>query len=404
MKKVAIIGSGIAGVATAHYLGTDFDITIFEKNEKPGGHVDTHWVDGVPIDAGFIMFNERKYPLFIRFLKDLGLPYAKSQTSFAIDNRARGTVVKGASYFRAVLSEKSPWSIGYWRLIRDGGRFRKLALKYNDSLDPTLGILDYLQLQRFSRTFIYDYFLPMMAGLMSESLAGIETYPMKRALNFLMNHGLLCFLPHWPWLYVKNGYQSYIDQVIDQDHITLRLATPVLEVSAQMEVCTESGTEKFDHVVMACEADVALKLLASPTKDQSELLSVFKYKHNHGYLHTDDSIVPGDRSQWGAHMVHLNADHTASCFSIWCNPMLELPTDTDYFMTLNPWMQIDPEKIIAPLDYRHLSVSPEVLQAQKKLHTLNENGPIYFAGAYFKYFHEDAMRSAFAVAKQIKAT
>lgn len=409
MKKIAIVGSGIAGFASAYYLSSTDQITIFEKEDRLGGHVDTHQVRDpsgnlLSIDTGYIMFSEAKYPRFVAFLRDLKVIYKKSKMSFCVDDHSRGKTLFGASFFMSVLQSKSCFTITYWHLVLDGIKMRNLALKTQGDICTKMTIDEFMNLHHFSEAFREEYFLIMAAGLMSTSVEAVRHYPMNRLLNFLINHGLICFLPPLSWCYVENGYDTYLKKVLEQLNVTLRLSTPVQSikrVGTKAQVQTKDGVVEFDAVIMACEADTALKLQASPTNLEKEILEAFKYNLNAGLLHTDEAIMPQNKKRWGGHTVHVNEDKTKGCFTIWLNPILQLPSTHNYFLTLNPWMQIDPGKVVKEVRYRHLIVSSEVLQKQPSLPKLNEAGPVYFVGGYFKYFHEDAMNSAFQVAQKL---
>lgn len=406
-KKLAIVGSGIAGVATAYFLKDHYDITLFEKNDKLGGHIDTHQVevDGttIPIDTGFIMFNERKYPTFITFLKTLNIPYGKSKMSFGIQNDSTNTYVSGQSFYFALLRSKSVFTKDFWRLIKDMHRFRKITLTQPEHLDAAITVADYLESHNFSRVFNEEYLLVVFAGLMSQSMEGIKKYPVRRIINFLRNHGLLCPLSHYPWLYVKQGYDRYVHQALKQTNASIRLNTPVKSVRRSEQVVylkTDDGEEVFDNIVIACEADIALKILENPTPKEKQILRAFRYNKNDGLLHTDTSVMPTDKP-WAAQTVHLDAKKENGCFTIWLNPMLGLPTEKPFFTTLNPSMKIAEDKIVKPVSYRHLQLSRKVLEQQTHLPELNDTGPVYFVGSYFKYFHEDGMTSAKSVSQKL---
>jgi len=409
-KKIAIIGSGIGGVASAHYLPKDCDITIYEKLDRAGGHVDTHEVTDsagqtLHIDTGYIMFNRSQYPTFISYLKDQGISPSKSSMSFRMDSQHLKADTKDRSMFLAVLKSKSVLRPVFWRLLKDGIAFHQCGSKDCALIDPNLTVVEYGKQKGYSDVFIEEYLVVMTAGLMSQSIKDAREFPMRRVLNYLKNHGLICLMARHQWLYVAGGYKRYLEPVLAQSNVTLELSTSVTRVetlpNGKVMVSSGLGEKQYDAVIMTCEVDTTRKLLQNPTALQTDILSPFVYRTNTGFLHQDASIMPQNKDKWAAFNVHVSPNGDAGCFSIWLNPILGLPSADDYFMTLNPWMPIAEAKVIKPLSYRHLRLTTEVFNAQHRLDELNDHGPIYFAGAYYNYFHENAVASAKKVAALI---
>ncbi|NCP67304.1 NAD(P)-binding protein [bacterium] len=410
MKKIAIIGSGIAGISSAHYLPDDAEITIYEKLNRPGGHVDTHYVidsvgNSLAIDTGYIMFNQSQYPTFMEYLKELRISPAKSEMSFRMDSQHLKADTKHRSMFLAVLKSKSIFSPQYWQLLKNGLAFHQCGSKDCALIDPNLTVVEYGKSKGYSEVFIEEYLVVMAAGLMSQSIGSAREFPMRRVLNYLKNHGLICLMARHQWLYVPGGYQRYLEPVLAKSNVKLELSTPVSAVetlaNGKVVVTSGLGNVQYDAVIMACEVDTTLKLLQNPTELETKILSPFLYRTNNGFLHQDESIMPANKEGWGAFSLHVNPSGAAGCFTIWLNPILGLPTADNYFMTLNPWMPIAPDKVVQPLSYRHLQLTTEVFKAQGHLDELNQSGPVYFAGSYFNYFHENAVASAKKVAQFI---
>jgi predicted NAD/FAD-binding protein len=405
--KIGIIGGGIAGVATAYYLGKEHEITIFEKNSKLGGNVDTHFVPQkngrlLPIDTGFISFNVKEYPLFVDFLKQLNVPFGASDMCFGIADARNGTQCVGKNYAAGLL-KSLPFGGAMWRaFLYDMIRLPGIVKHKKEEITPCMSLTDFCEKYAFSEVFCDQYLYPVAAGLFSSSIENIADFPIRRVLHYLQNHGLLTLTGKSDCLYVEGGYDRYLRAATDKEGVCVKTQTPVIGVEGTT-VHTEKETHVFDAIVCACEADIALKLMLNPTETQKEVLGAFKYKINRGFLHTDTSILPVEKKMWGTHISHVNPDGSRGCYSIWLNKILRLKTDETYWMTLNPWQKIDADKIVAPLEYRHLILNAEALRAQKKLESLNQKGPVYFAGSYWKYFHEDAMVSAHCVAQKINA-
>ena len=410
-KRVAIIGGGIAGIAAADALGADFDITIFEKNISLGGNIDTHIVKdetgkNLFIDTGFISFNRLNYPHFISFLNKLNIPIKKSSMSYGVQNKHQRVNASGSNYALAVLWSFSPFTSAFWVFIRDILKFWWVAQFKFSTITYDMSLKQFSQKFKFSSTFHTHYLQSVAAGQWSQSLLSAGDFTARRVLNFLRNHNLVSPFGRSKCLFVPGGYHQYLDAAVTPKNIKVKLKSRVSEVSTkngQAYLIANGKKQEFDHIILACEADIALKLLSEPSPIQQDLLSALPYKINNGFLHTDSSILPENKKHWATQMMQINTAGDKSCYTIWLNKILCLKTKTNYFMTLNPWQEINAESIIAPLSYRHLVLTPRGLAAQKRLDELNEDSSILFAGSYWNYFHEDAVVSAQRVAAIISA-
>lgn len=404
--KIGIIGGGIAGVAAAYYLGSKFDITLFEKKSKIGGNVDTHFVTDdagkeLAIDTGFISFNTKNYPLFTQFLRSLNIPFEPSIMSFGISDDFHKNYSAGSNYAKAILDCYSDQKEIYQKIKNDLNKFPIIVADNNKKITAQMTMLDFVDTFDFSDVFADRYLYPVSAGLFSQSINDIKKFPVRRILNYFQNHNLMNLDGFSDCLYVKYGYNTYLEKALLGSNIITNLNAEVTKVEKNT-VYTKNKSYEFDAIIIACEADIALKLLAQPTPLQQDILTPFRYKINTGYLHSDTSIFDTDAGKWATHLAQINADQSRGCYSIWLNNILKLESKTPYFMTLNSWQSIQPKKIISKLSYRHLILDEAVIKLQPRLHELNNNTNTYFVGSYYKYFHEDAMRSSLQVTDIIK--
>lgn len=391
-RKIAVVGSGIAGLACAWKLAPHAEVFVFEQASRPGGHIHTHEVQDIDgrelkIDTGFIMFNRIQYPRFCALLNELGVSTAESKMSFAFPGARPGSTFSSAALnqFQGLFAVK---------LEEELAVFHSMIDDYSEHLMP-LTLKEFLAHGDFSETFVDSFLIPLVKGLFSMNSAQAMQIPMQRVFQFLRVHGLHDLQPKSPWLFVPGGYQDYVQKILMHENIDLRLNSKVESVSSDSLLVCGGEEHQFDAIVLACEADIALRLLESPSERQQELLSPFEYKLNKGFLHSDESVFSEHESFSGIALHHSN---DAGCISLHLNALLQLESRQNFFMTLNPAFEIDPKHQVANLAYRHLVVTPEVLAAQSQLHQLNGEGPIYFAGAYWRYFHEDALKSAQQVA------
>lgn len=407
-KKIAIIGSGIAGLASSYFLHRDIDITIFEKNNSFGGHIDTHHLkdntgQNIPLDTGFLSFNKKNYPEFINLLNSLEVEYGESKINYAMEYKNKYS--KSSSIIGLALNKFSCDSIEYKILKKDAKKFFSID---NSTLDSSITVEDIIETKEYSLLFFNEFLLPTISGMLSRSIEESKKMPLKRIYNYFQNHELLGFEEYEKILYVKGGYDRYVKKIIALPNITAYSNTAVTQViqnDTGVTINSSRGEEKFDDVILGCEADIALKIIADPSSITKEILAPFEYRENFSLLHNDEEIMPHNKSSWATYTMHISPDNKYGCYTIWLNPMLQLETKENFFFTMNPWMNIDNNKIRKTMKYRHLKPTEQTLKNQSKLHDLNDAvGNIYFAGAYYKYFHEDAVVSAKYVAEKIKPT
>lgn len=408
-QRIAIIGSGIAGLTTAYLLNRRHDITVFEANDYIGGHTHTVAVSTAAgdfeIDTGFIVCNDRNYPHFLRFMKLLGIGLQPTQMSFSVRNDSLDVEYNGHnlnSLFAQRRNLLRPRFIGF---VRDILRFNEAAKQAvaDDRLgDQTLtGFLADLKLGSMLRD---SYLLPMVAAIWSCSVRQAGDFPLRFFLQFFVNHGLLDIRNRPQWYVLKGGSHAYIEPMTAGFKERIRLQTPVRAVRRQqagIAVSTDQGTEYFDQLVLACHSDQALQILENPTQQESAILGDLQYQNNEVILHQDTSIMPRRPLAW-ASWNFLAGDSRALPVVTYCMNILQgLTTPEPFLVTLNPEQRLDPDKIIQRFNYAHPVYSLASRAAQLRRSEICGKDRIHYCGAYwYDGFHEDGVRSALDVCER----
>ena len=418
--KVAIVGSGIAGLGCAHALLAErrhgVQVTLFEASPRLGGH--THTVDvrldatEYPVDTGFLVFNERTYPNLIALFAELGVPTAKSDMSFAVSMPLAqgrrlewaGTDLNGVFAQRRNLA--SPRFLG---MLADILRFNRQATRIaqdEGSADAaTLG--EFLDRHRYGETFRRWYLLPMAAAIWSCPMRTILGYPLATFLRFCHNHGLLQ-VDHRPqWFTVAGGARQYVQKIAARLP-DVRVGTPVLAVSrneaaGKVSVRTARGIETFDQVVLACHSDQSAALLADADGTERQLLADARYQPNRAVLHTDARLMPRLRKVWSSwNYLSDGGDEPNVSVTYLLNKLQPLPFRTPLFVTLNPVVEPAADQVIAEFDYEHPIFDARMIAAQRRLPEVQGRRRLWLAGAWTGYgFHEDGLKSGVAVARAL---
>ena len=428
--RVAIIGSGISGLATAHALSGKADITLFESGDYFGGH--THTVDmelpdaqGRPVrfgvDTGFLVLNERTYPNLLALLAELEVPVAKSDMSFSVQAPGAapsgGTLEWSGSSLSTVFAQRR--NLGnprFWRMLADIVRFNRittrLALQGADqgehgALMQPLG--DFLREQGFSAEFRDWYFLPMMGCIWSCPTDQMLAFPVATMVRFCHNHGLIQITQRPQWYTVAGGARQYVQKIVSRiaDH---RLNTPVQQVQRDghgVDVVSQGRAERFDAVVFACHSDQALALLGSGASEQERaVLGAIRYQPNLAVLHTDASVLPASRRAWAAwnyaRSAHASTESAQVCLHYLLNKLQPLPVSQPVVVSLNPQGPIDPARVVGQYEYAHPVFDLAAIRAQARVPDLQGQRRSFFAGAWTGYgFHEDGLKSGLAAARAL---
>lgn len=402
--KIAVVGSGISGLACGYLLHKSHDLTIFESGDKPGGHVNTIQTEGktgsFQVDTGFIVFNQENYPNFCRFLSLLGVSSQPTRMGFSVQSESLKLEYSGESirglfgHFRNLADPM------HWKMVRDILRFHDLA-KVGCSQDETVD--SFLRRHRFGQRFSEYFLLPLGSALWSCSTDKFGNFPMEFVADFLSNHQMLQANNRPVWRVVQGGSRTYVDKLVNILGDRLQLKTPIQKVSRaenKIILTMPDGTEQdFDEVILACHADQSLRLLESPTPQESELLQTFPYQENRVTLHSDDSVIPkrkSARASWNAYLPRKKSSEALVTYDM--NILQSLPTDEPFCVSLNHQNLVDENKIHGNYDFAHPTYHPGRKDAQSRHSSFIRNQGVSLCGAYWGYgFHEDGLNSGLRV-------
>lgn len=415
-QKIAVIGSGISGIASAWFLSQTHDVTLFEKNDYIGGHTHTveiqdHQNQTLPVDTGFIVYNEPNYPLLTAMFQHLNIETLETEMSFSVSIDNGKIEYSGNNLNTLFAQRRNLFSVTHWNMISDIIRFNRrakqdLAARSKNLVQMTLG--DYLEKHKMSHAMRDHYLLPMAAAIWSCPTQTMLKFPVLSFLQFFENHGLLNLENRPQWQTVNQGSIEYLKAILKQSTFQHRTNTKVTQVSPQTDthqinVTTESGeTLEFDQVVLACHADESYQMIAEKYQSDYSLLQAFKYQKNTAFLHSDAHLMPCRKSTWAAwnYLREMTHEENRVAVTYWMNTLQSLKTETPVFVTLNPITPPDPDKTFKVFEYDHPVFDQAAISAQKHLIDLQGQHGLYFAGAYTGYgFHEDGLRSAVEIAK-----
>jgi len=407
--NIAIIGTGISGLGAAYLLHQHHDVVVYEKNAYVGGHSRTIEVPvqqgKLAVDTGFIVFNDRNYPNLLGLFNQLDVPYQKSDMSFGVSIDDGWLEYSSNSLFAQRKNFLRPQ---YWRMLLDVMRFNKQALTYIKA-DPSISLGDCLNQLNMGEWFKRYYILAMGAAIWSCPVETIMQFPAQTFLRFFKNHGLLSINDRPQWYTVTGGSREYTRRLIApfEEHILLNNGvTRVVQKDKLFEVTDEQGGSRlFDHVIFACHADQALKLIDQPSVDEQSVLSNFHYQRNHIIVHSDESFMPQHKQCWSS-WVYLSEqeqdNNNGVSLSYWMNNLQSLETETPIIVTLNPARKPKQALIMDEHYFSHPIFDYGAITSQRLIHSIQGKRNLWFCGAYQRYgFHEDGLLSAVNVAKGI---
>jgi len=413
-KKLAIVGSGISAMGAAYYLRDDYEITIFEKNDYLGGHTHTHHLkEGdheFTVDSGFIVFNLKTYPNLIKLFQELGVKKQKCSMSFGVWNLNSGLQYSSNSLFHFFAQTKNLFSYRYWKFLYEIVRFFRVALKDREAIeDSKQTIQEYCKSKGLSDYFIDNYLAPMSSAVWSTAQGSVYDFPISIIIPFFYNHGLLQVMRPLQWYSVIGGSDDYTKKIVAAGNFDVHLSEPVKEVFESGEgikITTNKAEYDFDYVVLASHSDESLRMVKNLPEAKRDLLSKFEYNANTAVLHTDEAIMQPIQKVWSAwnHIIKKDDNGKAVSSTVyWMNPLQHTDTNNNYFVSINPFRQIDPEKTIKVINYQHPNFTVENFALQSKLQDMNKDTRMLFAGAYFGYgFHEDGLKSGLKVVEILK--
>ncbi len=425
MRRIAIIGSGISGLAVAHRLAPHARVTLFEAGGHFGGHANTVDVT-LPgpngpvthgVDTGFLVFNHRTYPHLLKLFAELEVETAKSDMSFSVQVPAIDLEWAGTDLDAVFAQRRNLAKPAFWGMLRDILRFNRLttALAVSGEDSRLAEPIDrFLDRNGFGAAFRDWYFLPMLGCIWSCPTDQMLKFPVATMIRFCHNHGLIQVTDRPQWYTVRGGSRNYVRRIIERLD-DARLNTPVRRVErlpqgdgrAGVLVTTDSGSERFDEVVLACHSDQSLALLGDATPRERAVLGAIRYHDNVAVLHTDVSLLPRQRKAWAAwnyeRSIDAGREHAAVCLHYLIDRLQPLPFTEPVVVTLNPARIPRPDRVIAEFEYAHPVFDQAAIEAQRALPELQGRQHTWFCGAWAGYgFHEDGLKSGLAVAEALQ--
>ncbi len=414
MEKIAIIGTGIAGMGCAYFLHKKYDVTLFEKNDYIGGHTNTVTIDedGTPIyiDTGFMVYNHVTYPNLLKLFSELNVPTKKTTMSFSVQHVPTGLEFCGSGLNGLFAQRKNIFNPRYIKMLKQIGRFNTECEEV--LIDPRyfeMSLGDYVREKNYGDDMLYKYLVPMSSAVWSTPIDAMLDFPAYTLVRFFKNHGFLGLNTQHQWYTVENGSQSYRELMIEPFRSKIKTSSAVARVErneTSATVILKNGErQSFDKVIFASHADETLSMLNEPTDLERRSLSPFKYQENIALLHTDESVMPKTKRTWSSWNYRIDADSEGKLSPAtiyWMNSLQQVSKKKNYFVNINGEDRVNPASVLKRIVYTHPVFSVEALKAQEDLPTINQSGPIYFCGSYFRYgFHEDAFKSAVELSSSI---
>ncbi|MFC5524346.1 NAD(P)/FAD-dependent oxidoreductase [Rhodanobacter ginsengisoli] len=405
--RIAVVGSGIAGLASAWLLSRKHEVTLFEANDYFGGHTHTHDVEQAGrryrIDSGFIVHNPAHYPLLTRLFGQLGVASQPTTMSFSVHSEASGLEYNAATLDTLFCQRRNLLSPRFLGMVRDLARFYREAPALLLQRDDLTSLGEYLERHGYGAAFRDEHLIPMASALWSSPATQILQFPARYLVQFMANHQMLQISGRPQWRVVEGGSASYVAALRAHWSVHERLNCPVRSIRRGpdgVELDSAAGLEHFEQIVLACHSDQALALLADANEREHSVLGAMSYQANETVLHTDARVLPRQRKAWAAWNVWLPRDRDAACTVSYCMNLLQgIESPEPFVVSLNRSDAIDPDKVLARMRYHHPVYTQAAVGAQTRKAEIQGWRRTWFAGAYWGWgFHEDGMRSAVEVA------
>lgn len=407
--KIAVIGTGISGLAISYILSKNHQLTIYEKNDYIGGHSRTITPKinekEVPVDTGFIVFNKKNYPNLVSLFNHLNIEYSESNMSFGVSINS-GKLEYGTSNLSSMFAQKrNLFNLQFLLMIKDIFKFYKNAKNYRN-IDLTVGQM--LEEMKLGEYFKNNFLLPIAASIWSSKSFQILDFPTSTFVNFFDNHGLLSVSNQPQWYSVIGGSKNYVSKLSNSFKDRIHLSRPAMSanrVNEKVEIVDNSGNkELYDNVIFACHSDQTMKIIQDANDEEKKIIGNIKYQKNKIITHTDSSFMPQNKKCWSSwvYLGENNYKNENLCLTYWMNNLQKLNTDKNIFVTVNPKTNPKKDTILDEYEFEHPLFNQKSIEAQKYLHKIQGKDRYWFAGAYSRYgFHEDGILSAIKIAEKM---
>ena len=409
--KIAVVGSGISGLSAAYYLSKKHHVDLFEKEDHFGGH--SYTIDlilnekKISVDIGFIVFNHKTYPNLIEFFKENEVQIEKSDMSFAVSVNDTKFEYCGRGLKGIFANKSNLFDLSFLKMFFDILKFYKNCDKISE-YDEQVTLGEYLTKNKLSKTFVDYHLIPMVSAIWSMPPYEASKMPLKFFLKFFQNHGLFKLKDRPQWYTVTNRSRSYVNKVLSKisgEYYKNYAVNKIKRRDSGIDLYYGDKSEYFsyDKVVLACHADQSLSLLDDPSNDEKQLLSNFSYKENIAVIHTDQNIMPNNKNVWSSWNSSIDKNNLENnSITYWLNLLQNLKFDQNIFLTLNPYLNIDENKILKKVKFTHPYFDQNALDNQINLKNLQNKRNTLFCGSYFGYgFHEDGIKSSIEMLKTI---
>ena len=394
--KIAIIGSGISGLSAAYYLSNGHEVDLFEKDLRLGGHTHTHTLElekRIRVDSGFIVMNDRNYPLLTKLFLDLGVELHPTSMSFGVETENLKWCSNDFLKLRFLNSFKKI------RLFLEMIRFNNLA----SNVETNSSVENWLRKNNFSDFFIANYILPMSSSIWSSSQESIKRFPMKSLSSFFDNHGLLDLIKRPQWFTVRGGSDNYVEKIINVSDINNVITDAELLIEREgnkISLQNKGLKSQYDLLIFACHANQIQEILTDISPKEAEILSMFEYTSNNVLLHDDKNLMPKEESLWSSWNSFKSKNYDYVTY--WMNNLQKLDTEKEIFVTLGNCPEINQERVFKKICYEHPLYSVNTLKGQKHITSIQGENNTYFVGAHLGYgFHEDGIKSTYEVLNSI---
>ena len=406
--KVAVIGSGISGLSAAYYLSKKYKVDLFEKEDRFGGH--SHTIDiqldenknKILADIGFIVFNKKTYPNLINFFKEIEVDIEKSDMSLSFMTKDINLEYCGKGLKGIFSYKKNLFNFNFFKMFLEILKFYKKSSKLNE-FDESISLGEYLIKEKHSEYFINYHLIPMVSAIWSMPPYDAKKMPIKFFMRFFQNHGLFNLSNRPQWYTVKNRSRQYVKKVIEKlsgEHFKNYKIRKIKRISNFVRIFYGSDNEYFDYdkVIIATHADEAKNMIENKSEDENKILGSFQYKKNLAIIHSDDVVMPKKKINWSAWNTSISQKNSSVTY--WLNLLQNFNISKNIFLTLNPFENINRDKIIKKVEFTHPYYDHTTLENQKKLHLIQNKKNILFCGSYFGYgFHEDGIKSSMEMIK-----